>query len=72
MQKEIAEIVPLDATIDASLVKIYQLNKNGDVELLSNYNGLPSDENYLNEFLGAFNESFIQLIEIEDKCDKFI
>ncbi len=68
LKKEIEEIVPLDATIDASQVKIYQLNKNGDIELLSNYNGLPSDENYLNEFLGEFNESFIELIEIEDKC----
>lgn len=68
LKKELSAIVPVDAAIDSSCVVIYQLNDNGAIEILEDYNGLPSDENYLNEFLGDSNELFIKLIEIEEKC----
>jgi len=68
LTKELSTIVPLDAAIDSSSVVIYQLNNKGSIEVLEDYNGLPSDENYLNNFLADSNESFVKLIEIEDKC----
>jgi len=65
---ELSTIVPIDSAIDPALVKIYQLKDAGTIEILEDYNGLPSDENYLNEFLAEFNDTFVKLIEIEDKC----
>lgn len=68
LTKELSSIVPTDAAIHSSDATIYQLDNKGSIEVLEDYNGLPSDENYLNEFLAASNDSFIKLIEIEDKC----
>jgi len=70
--KELSSVVPLDAVIDSSFVSIYQLNSKGSVKELEKYNGLPSDENYLNEFLAESNDFFIKLMEIEDKCSFWI
>jgi predicted ATPase len=65
---DLSKIVPLDSVIDPSTVNIYQLNELGTIEKLGDYKGLPSDENFLNEFLGAFNDDFVKLLEIEKKC----
>jgi predicted ATPase len=65
---ELNEIVPIDSIINPSTVNIYQLNESGNIEKLDDYKGLPSDENFLNEFLGAFNDDFVKLLEIEKKC----
>jgi hypothetical protein len=65
---DLNDIVPLDSVINPSTVNIYQLNESGNIEKLDNYKGLPSDENFLNEFLGAFNDDFVKLIEIEKRC----
>jgi len=68
LKEELDQIVPLSASISSSKVNIYQLNTNGEITVLDSYKGLPSDGNYLNEFLSESNESFINLLEIEDKC----
>ena len=68
LDKELGDIVPLNSLINPNSVNIYQLNDSGYVDKLKNYKGLPSDENFLNEFLSAFNDDFIKLIEIEKKC----
>ncbi len=65
---ELNDVVPLDSLINPSTVNIYQLNESGNIEKLDNYKGLPSDENFLNEFLGGFNDDFVKLLEIEKKC----
>lgn len=65
---ELSTIVHLDSTVNHSIVSIYQLDNLGEIKKLPDYNGLPSDENYLNEFLGESNDLFIKLMEIEDKC----
>ncbi|MFK7982910.1 MAG: AAA family ATPase [Saprospiraceae bacterium] len=60
------EVVPENATISAKDVVIYQLNeKNGRIEKLDNYEGVPSDDNYLNQSLAVGNELFDTLLEIE-------
>ncbi len=66
--EEISTIVPINSTISSSILSIYQLDDVGCIKKLPDYNGLPSDENYLNEFLAESNDLFIKLMEIEDKC----
>lgn len=60
------EIVPLESTLKADELAIYELNeKDGTIKKLPDYKGLPSDENYLNNGLADSNELFAQLQEIE-------
>lgn len=65
---ELDSVVPINSIVNPLSLNIYQLKESGEIERLENYNGLPSDENYLNEFLGAFNDDFVKLLEIENKC----
>lgn len=60
--------MPPDATVNDSVVSIYQLDDFGGIKKLPDYKGLPSDENYLNDFLAESNDQFINLMEIEEKC----
>jgi predicted ATPase len=63
------EIVSLDSTISSNDLSIYELDENhGTIMLLRNYDGLPSDENYLNEYLGKSNDLFVKLLKLEDQC----
>ncbi len=65
-KKKLAEIVPLEATLNAEDLVIYELDeKDGTIKMLGDYKGLPSDENYLNSGLEESNELFAQLQEIE-------
>lgn len=59
-------IVPMESTIKASDLAIYELDESdGTIRLLPDYKGLPSDENYLNADMEDSNELFAQLQEIE-------
>lgn len=65
-KKKLAEIVPLESTVKAEDLVIYEMDeKNGTIKKLENYKGLPSDENELNSELEETNELFAQLQEIE-------
>ncbi len=65
-KKKLAEIVPLEATLSAEDLVIYELDEtDGTIKKLGDYKGLPSDENYLNSGLEESNELFAQLQEIE-------
>ncbi|KPA17933.1 hypothetical protein MHK_001849 [Candidatus Magnetomorum sp. HK-1] len=66
--KDLSKIVPLNSTVNDSVVSIYQLDDFGGIKKLPDYKGLPSDENYLNNFLAESNDLFINLMEIEEKC----
>lgn len=64
--KQMDEIVPRGAAIDGNNLVIYELNeKDGTLNVLETYKGLPSDENKLNDELGDSNELFAQLLEIQ-------
>ncbi len=66
LRSELNNIVPLISTIQSDDLVIYELDeKDGSIKKLESYNGLPSDENELNEKLGESNESFAQLLEIQ-------
>lgn len=55
------DIVP----INADDLAIYQLNEKGSVELLESYEGIPSDENFLNDEIGRTNELFADLLDLQ-------
>lgn len=62
----LSKIVPHKSMSKANDLIIYELNeKDGSIKKLDEYNGLPSDENYLNDGLGESNELFAQLLEIQ-------
>jgi len=66
LRSKLQEIVPLNSTVKADDLVIYELDeKDGTIKKLKAYNGLPSDENELNERLGESNELFAQLLEIQ-------
>ncbi|MBF0379114.1 MAG: ATP-binding protein [Desulfamplus sp.] len=66
--EELSAIIPLNSTVNHSVVSIYQLDDFGEIKKLPDYKGLPSDENYLNEFLAESNDLFIKMMEIEERC----
>jgi predicted ATPase len=62
-------IVPLASTLDGNDVVIYQLDeKNGIISKLKSYEGLPSDDNELNNKLADANVDFSKLLDFEDSC----
>ncbi len=59
-------IIEPEATVKGEDVVIYQLDeKDGSINKLDNYEGVPSDRNYLNELLAEGNDLFDKLLEIE-------
>ncbi len=66
--QEIEKIVPIKAALDSDELVIYEINRKGEVIKLDSYEGLPSDDNYLNQILEQSNTLFSQLLDIEDQC----
>ena len=65
---KIDEIVPPTAMLNENDLLIYELNEEeGTIIKLAKYQGIPSDNNYLNESLRSGNELFDQLLEIEEE-----
>jgi len=61
-------VIPLNSTVNSKEVSIYQLDeKLGVILKLKNYEGIPSDNNYLNNSLKEANELFDKLLEIEQE-----
>ena len=61
-EEQLSKIVP----INADDLAIYQLKKeDGTVELLDSYEGIPSDENFLNDEIGRTNELFADLLDLQ-------
>ncbi|MFT3678645.1 MAG: AAA family ATPase [Ferruginibacter sp.] len=66
LEKKLNKVIPQNSTIHQDDLVIYELNeKDGTISRLKEYNGLPSDENYLNQQLAESNELFAQLLEIQ-------
>ena len=68
---QIDKVVPIAAAILAHQLAIYELDENkGEISLLDTFDGLPSDDNWLNGELGATNDLFSDLIAIEQKISQ--
>jgi predicted ATPase len=66
LQKKLAAIVPQNVCINAKDVVIYSLSEDGTIQLLPTFDGLPSDDNFLNQILAQSNQLFDSLLEIEE------
>jgi predicted ATPase len=66
LRRRLHAVIPHSSTINQNDIVVYELNeKDGTINRLEDYNGLPSDENYLNQQLAESNELFAQLLEIQ-------
>lgn len=63
--KALEAVVPAKACVYSAKVIIYELEE-GKIIKLPSYEGIPSDENYLNKFLLDTNQLFDALLEIEE------
>ncbi len=62
-------IVPSKSIMNASDLAIYEL-KDGEARLLENYDGIPSDSNFLNQQMAETNYLFDQLLDIEEQIQE--
>jgi predicted ATPase len=67
LKQKLEKIVPEASCISEEDSIIYELTEKGDIRKLSTYDGLPSDENYLNISLAETNKLFGDLLEIEEQ-----
>lgn len=68
LRKKLQEVVPEQSLVNPNFLRIYEL-KEGKIYLLDNIDGIPSDNNFLNNQLGITDEWFGQLLEIEENID---
>ncbi|NMA19137.1 MAG: ATP-binding protein [Lentisphaerae bacterium] len=66
-RKVLESIVPKEAVIAPDQLRIYKTDEKGTISLLENIDGIPSDENYLNDILGSFNDDFGRILEMGDE-----
>ena len=65
-KEQIENIIPLSALVKSDDLAIYQLKEeDGTIELLDSYEGIPSDENFLNNEIGRTNELFADLLDLQ-------
>lgn len=66
IDEAIERVLPVTSSLTADQLSVYEIKNDGCVVELPNYDGLPSDDNFLNASLMESNERFNQLLEIED------
>jgi predicted ATPase len=67
LNTRIAAIVPLHSQVNPEQLAIYQLDEQGGIGLLPDYEGIPSDDHALNLSLMEGNDLFGELLEIEQE-----
>lgn len=67
LKAQLAKIVPESSCISEEDAIVYELTEEGEIKQLSTYDGLPSDENYLNLSLANTNDLFDNLLDIEEQ-----
>ncbi|NJO14693.1 MAG: ATP-binding protein [Thioploca sp.] len=67
LKKRLNEIVPVDSCVAAEDTVVYELTETGKINKLATYEGLPTDDNFLNRSLAESNLLFDGLLEIEEE-----
>ena len=67
LKEQLENIVPQVSCVSDEDSIVYELTETGEIIKLSTYEGLPTDENYLNTFLADTNNLFDDLLEIEEQ-----
>lgn len=64
--EKINAVYPIDSSILPNDIAIYEFDEeSGSISLLKTYRGLPSDDNFLNSMLEETNDTFADLLEIQ-------
>ena len=66
--ERIKAVVPEKSWLKPDEVVVYECHSNGTITKLKTYNGILSDSNMLNEQLNASNETFDELLDIQDEA----
>ena len=67
-ENRLFEIVPKVSTINPTELVIYQLDElEGTIKKLENFEGIPSDNNYLNQSIMIGNLEFDKLLDLEEE-----
>ena len=61
------KIVPIESVVNANNLIIYEVTESGTIRPLRTYDGIPSDQNYLNNSLAEGNNLFDALLELEQE-----
>lgn len=64
--ENISKIVPEKSAVGGDKIRIYETHEDGSIKLLEPYEGLPSDDNLLNNALADGNEDFSKLLDLEE------
>lgn len=56
--------------MNGAQVVVYEISEQGEVHRLPTYDNMPSDNNFLNNYLAETNDLFNELLEIEEVCQK--
>jgi predicted ATPase len=67
LKEQLENIIPQVSCVSDKDSIVYELTETGEIIKLSTYEGLPTDENYLNTFLADTNNLFDDLLEIEEQ-----
>jgi predicted ATPase len=67
LKKRLTEIVPMGSCVAAADTVVYELTEAGEINKLATYEGLPADNNFLNQSLAEGNSLFDGLLEIEEE-----
>lgn len=66
VRRRINDIYPIDSSVQPNDIAIYEFDEaSGCISLLDTYQGLPSDDNFLNSMLEKTNNIFADLLEIQ-------
>lgn len=66
---ELDSIVAKGARIDSSRVDVYQLELDGSIKRLETVEGIPSDNNFLNQRMMDVNIKYAQLLELQSRYE---
>lgn len=67
LKNKLEKVIKETNAVAATDAIVYEL-KNGEIIELKTYNGLPSDDNYLNQLLADTNTLFDKILEVEELC----
>ena len=68
-KEDIDKVVPLLSCVASQDVAVYEIAADGNIHLLPQMDGMPSDANYLNTALDDVNTLFDALLDIEDRLN---
>ena len=70
LKNRLEKIIPIASCIAPKNLVVYTLTEDGRIKELPTYDGMPSDDNYLNEHLSHTNYLFDELLDIEEDANQ--